>query len=68
MILFLLLSAPASAGLNVVATLPWIGSVAREIGGDRVRVRVLVRPTQDAHYVEARPSMILAARRADLLM
>jgi len=29
--------------------------------------RRLVR-TQDAHYVEARPSMILAARRADLLM
>jgi zinc/manganese transport system substrate-binding protein len=62
------LSTPAHAKLNVVATLPWIGSLAEEIGKDKVSVKVLVKPSQDPHYVEAKPSMILAARNADVMM
>ena len=58
----------ASAKVNVVATLPFIGSLAKEIGGDRIDITVLVKPNQDPHYVEAKPSMILAARKADILM
>ena len=59
---------PAFAGLNVVATLPWIGSLAKEIGKDKVNLTVLVKPNQDAHMIEAKPSMILAARKADIIM
>lgn len=59
---------PAFAAVNVVATLPWIGSLAREIGKDKINVSVLVRPSQDAHTIEAKPSMILAARKADIIM
>lgn len=59
---------PAFGEVNVVATLPWIGSMAREIGKDRVNIAVLVKPNQDPHYVEAKPSMILAASRADIIM
>jgi len=62
------LSTPACAKLNVVATLPWIGSLAEEIGKDKVSVKVLVKPSQDPHYIEAKPSMILAARNADIMM
>jgi zinc/manganese transport system substrate-binding protein len=58
----------ASARLNVVTTLPWIGSIVADLGKDRVSVTVLVKATQDPHMIEARPSMILAARRADVLM
>ena len=65
---FLAWASPAMAKLNVVATLPWIGSLAGEIGGDRIKVTTLVKPNQDPHYVEAKPSMILEVRRADLLM
>ncbi len=61
-------ASPVVAKLNVVATLPWIGSLAGEIGKDRIRVTTLVKPDQDPHYVEAKPSMILEVRRADLLM
>jgi zinc/manganese transport system substrate-binding protein len=64
----LLLSSPAFAELNVVATLPWIGSLAKEIGKDKVSVTTLVKPTQDPHTVEAKPSMILAGRKADILL
>lgn len=67
-LLSLVLAAPAFAGINVVATLPWIGSMAKEIGKDKVNITVLVKPNQDPHYVEAKPSMIHAASRADVLM
>jgi zinc/manganese transport system substrate-binding protein len=59
---------PAFGAVNVVATLPWIGSIAGEIGKDKVNITVLVKPNQDPHYVEAKPSMILAASRADVIM
>jgi zinc/manganese transport system substrate-binding protein len=68
LILSLVLSSPAFAGLNVVATLPWIGSLARDIGKDKINVTVLVKSNQDAHMIEAKPSMILAARKADIIM
>lgn len=59
---------PTSAEINIVATLPWIGSIAKEIGKDKVNINVLVKPNQDPHYIEAKPSMTLAARRADAIM
>lgn len=65
---FLVWVSPAVAKLNIVATLPWIGSLAGDIGKDKIKVTTLVKPDQDPHYVEARPSMILEVRRADLLM
>ena len=68
LISILLFTVPAYAKVNIVATLPWIGTLAREIGKDRVEVNVLVKPSQDPHYVEARPSMILALRKADILL
>lgn len=67
-LLLLVIATPAFAGLNVVTTLPWIGSLAREIGRDKVSVTTLVKPSQDPHTVEAKPSMILSARKADIFM
>lgn len=64
----LFFAAPAGAGLNIATTLPWIGSIASEIGKDKVSVSSFVKPSQDPHFVEAKPSMILAVRKADILM
>src|SRR5438045_2817943 len=58
----------AQAKLNVVATLPDFGSLAREIGGDNVSVTVLAKPTEDPHFVDARPSFVVALRSADVLI
>lgn len=66
--LSLALATPAFAGINVVATLPWIGSLAKEIGKDKVTVTTLVKPSQDPHMIEAKPSMILAGRKADIIL
>jgi zinc/manganese transport system substrate-binding protein len=66
---FLLVCAatPAFAKVKAVATMQWIGSIANEIGKDKVEITTLVKPNQDPHMIEARPSMILAARKADIL-
>jgi zinc/manganese transport system substrate-binding protein len=58
----------AQAKLVVVATLPDYGAVAREIGGDKVEVTVLAKPTEDPHFVDARPSFVVKLRSADVLI
>src|SRR5436305_9056895 len=59
---------PAAAQLRVVATTPDLASVAREIGGDRVSVVALAKPTEDPHFVDAKPSHIVTLNRADALV
>lgn len=61
-------AATGAAELRVVATVPNMGMLAREIGGDAVSVTVLAPPDRDPHYLEARPSMMAALRRADLVV
>jgi zinc/manganese transport system substrate-binding protein len=62
------LASPASAQLKVVATTPDLASVTREIGGDRVNVVSLAKPTEDPHFVDAKPSFIVTLNRADALV
>jgi zinc/manganese transport system substrate-binding protein len=62
------LAAPALAALNVFATVPEWGALARELGGDKVNVYVATSPLQDPHHVEAKPSLIVRARNADLIV
>src|SRR5712692_9387451 len=70
LILFTILAAAASASakLNVVATLPDFGSLAREIGGDKIDIVVLAKATEDPHFVDARPSFVVSLRNADVLI
>ncbi len=68
--LWVLASAPASAAskLRVVATTEDLAALAREVGGDRVRVEAIARGYQDPHFVDPKPSFILKLSRADLLI
>lgn len=61
-------SLPAYAKLNVVATTPDLGSIAREVGGDRVEVTSLAKGTEDPHFVDAKPSFIRILNQADALI
>src|ERR1043165_6882394 len=63
-----LLASAAQAKLNVVATTPDLASIAREIGGDRIDLSMLARPTEDPHFVDAKPSFIVKLNRADVLI
>ncbi len=58
----------ASAQVKVVATLPTIATIARDIGGEHVEVKTLSSPSQDPHYVDPRPSLLVSLSRADLLL
>jgi len=58
----------AQAKINVVATLPDFAALAREIGGDNVDVTALAKPTEDPHFVDARPSFVVKLRQADVLI
>lgn len=59
---------PATAQLRVVATTPDLASVAREIGGNAANVVALAKPTEDPHFVDAKPSFIVTLNRADVLV
>jgi zinc/manganese transport system substrate-binding protein len=54
--------------LNVVATTPDLAALARAIGGDAVDVKALAKPTEDPHFVDAKPSHIVTLNRADVLI
>ncbi len=56
------------AVLHVVSSIPTLGSLAREVGGDRVQVESLGKGYQDPHFVEAKPNLMLVLNRADLLL
>jgi zinc/manganese transport system substrate-binding protein len=66
--LFILLALPARADLNVVTTVSDLGAITKAIGGDKTSVSVLALPSQDPHFVDAKPNLALALNRADLLI
>ena len=61
-------SARATTRLRVVVTVGDLAAIAREVLGDRGDVVLLARPTQDPHFVDARPNLILDLNRADALV
>ena len=58
----------AWAKLNVVTTLADYAAIAREIGGDHVEITSMAKPTEDPHFVDARPSFVVKLRAADILI
>jgi len=59
---------PAAQAVNVVATTEDLASLAREVGGDKVKVDSIARGYQDPHFVEAKPSFIFLLNKAELLI
>ena len=67
-LLLLLCPFIAQAKINVVATLPDLGSLAREIGKDKVNVVVLGKPNDNPHFVEPRSEFVASLHNADVLI
>ena len=65
-----LVGAPAAARavVDVVTTTEGLAAVAREVGGDKVKVTALSRGVQDPHFVDPNPSLAVKLRNADLLV
>lgn len=60
--------APRIFALDVFACEPEWGALAQELGGDRVSVYVATTAFQDPHRVQAKPSLLARARRANLVV
>jgi zinc/manganese transport system substrate-binding protein len=67
-LLITLLPFLAQAKLKVIATTADFGSIAEAVGGDKVEVTTLARPTEDPHFVDAKPSFIVKLNRADAVI
>jgi len=67
-LLLSLSAASAGAALRVVATLPDVADITRQIGGDRVSVETIARGSQDPHKVPVKPSFVTKLNRADALV
>lgn len=61
-------STPAFAKLKIVTTLASFADIAENVGGEEVSVTSLTKGTQDPHFVDAKPDLILHLNRADLLI
>jgi len=59
---------PAGAALNVFACEPEWGALVTELAGNNAKVYVATTAMQDVHHIQARPSLIAAVRRADLVV
>ena len=54
--------------IQVCATVPDLGNLALEIGGDQVKITVFGKSQEDPHFIEAKPSFIKALSQADLFL
>ncbi len=58
----------AEQPFKVVTTIETLADLARRVGGEKVSVESLSHGYQDPHYVEAKPNLVIALNRADLLV
>lgn len=64
---WLLAAGPAwAAKLSIVATTPTLASLARSVAGGKAAVISLASGREDPHYLQALPSYLVRARKADL--
>ena len=66
-VFFVTFSHPALAKLSVLACEPEWAALVTEIGGEHVKVFSATTAMQDPHQIQARPSLIANARRADMI-
>jgi ABC-type Zn uptake system ZnuABC Zn-binding protein ZnuA len=68
LLVFLLGVQEASAKLRVVTTTTDLAELVRQVGGEHVQVESICKANQDPHYLQARPSLMVKMRHADLVV
>lgn len=64
----MVISTPAFAKLRVVTTTTDLAYIVKSLGGESVTVENIVKGYQDPHYVQAKPSFLVALSKADLFV
>lgn len=67
-VLLMIMFSNVQADINVFACEPEWAALAQELGGDELTIYSATTSMQDPHHIQARPSLIAKARRADLLV
>jgi zinc/manganese transport system substrate-binding protein len=65
--MLLMICSPAFAKVNIFACEPEWGALAKEIGGNLVEITTATNAQQDVHHIRAKPSLLAAMRKADLV-
>jgi len=68
LIILLLISQASIAKFNIFTCEPEWASLAKEIGGDKIKAFSATHGKQDPHFIQARPSLIAKIRKADMLV
>lgn len=68
LLLTIIWASMAHAKLHIVTTTSDLGAIAREIGKDKVEVNSIAKPTEDPHFVDAKPGFIVKLNKADMLI
>ena len=68
LLLLLLVATPIQADIRIFACEPEWAALARALGGEQLNIYTATTNQQDPHHIQARPSLIAKARRADLLI
>ena len=65
--LLCVVTSSAWAKVRAVATVPDLAALLHVVGGDEVQVTSLIRASEDPHFVDAKPSLLIQLSRADLV-
>jgi len=68
MLLLLVSHTGAEAKIRVVATIPDLADMARNIGGDLLEIKSLATGIEDIHAVPMKPSFVTLLNRADIIL
>ncbi len=68
LILFVVITTQAQAGINVVATYGYLADITAKIGRENITVTPMAQGNRDPHTIVPRPSLLARLRTADLLI
>jgi zinc/manganese transport system substrate-binding protein len=58
----------ATAKVNVITSITDLAWITAQVGGDQVEVSSIAKGSQDPHFIEAKPSYMIKAAKADLVV
>ena len=61
-------SLQAQDKLRIITTLTTYADITRAIAGDRAEVTPIADPNENVHHVQPKPSLVMLAKRADMLV
>ena len=65
---FLLTNSTYAAPIKILTITQDFASIAKSVGGDLVEVETLIKGSRNLHHINPKPSMVMKARRADIII